>query len=233
MIKYVTIADLISMLNIGFGFLAIFILSSDLFFSGFLRIHVAFSLILLALLADGLDGIIARRTNPGSLGEYIESMADMTSMGIAPIIFIYTQYQKIIHIDTVYQILFLAGFFLYLFLCVIRLACFHQMKNDEYFIGLPASAATIMLLILASFSIQPIVMIASLVLISLLLISSFPFPKTDRRINAIASILILLAIIFGAWYQVIFLSLLFSCVLFYAIGGSLFIIHRKKTIKKG
>ena len=57
MIKHVHIADLISLINVAFGFLAIFVLLVDDTWAGQIRIHLAFSLILLALLADGLDGV--------------------------------------------------------------------------------------------------------------------------------------------------------------------------------
>jgi len=231
MLKYVTLADIISLLNIGFGFLAIFILCSSLFFSDQLQIHMAFSFILLALLADGLDGVIARRATTGELGEYIESMADMASMAIAPTIFIYANYKQVIHQQPIPQLFFLIAFFLYLFLGVIRLASFHQMKNDAFFIGLPASAATMILLILSYLKIPSEFMIAGIIIISLLLISSIPFPKTNKHISAAATVLIILAILFGTSVQSLFLYLLLICVLFYAIGGPFFIIHRKKTRK--
>ena len=231
MINFVTIADVISMLNIGFGFLSIFIITTGFFFNETMQIHFAFSFILLALLADGLDGVIARRTKTGELGEYIESMADMTSMGIAPTIFIYANYQQLIDQQPLYQLIFLFVFILYLSLGVIRLASFHQMKNDAFFIGLPASAATMILIVFAYLSIPPIYMIAAIILISLLLISSIPFPKTDKRINAVATVLIMLGIIFGNSFHSIFLYLILINVIFYAIAGSFFIIYRQKTRK--
>jgi len=231
MLKYVTLADIISLLNIGFGFLAIFILCSSLFFTGQQQIHMAFSFILLALLADGLDGFVARRTTTGELGEYIESMADMTSMAIAPTIFIYASYQQIIHQQPIFQLFFITAFFLYLSLGVIRLASFHKMKNDAFFIGLPASAATIILLILSYLNIAPFLMITVIIIISLLLISSIPFPKNNNHMNLAATILIILTIIFGTSIQAVFLYLLLICVLFYAIGGSFIIIYRRKTRK--
>ena len=231
MLNYVSLADVISLLNIGFGFLAIFILCSSLFFIGHLQIHMAFSFILLALLADGLDGIIARRTKTGELGEYIESMADMTSMAIAPTIFIYASYKQLINQQAMFQLLFIIAFFIYLFLGVIRLASFHKMKNNDFFIGLPASAATMILLVLAYIKIPPVFMLTSIFIISMLLISSIPFPKNNKHMSALATLFIILAIIFGIQVQSLFLYLLLICVLFYAIGGPFFIIYKKKNRK--
>ena len=75
----VSLADIITLINAIFGFLAIIMLLKD-------EIRIAFSFILLALLADGLDGVIARKLNTGKIGDYLEAMADMTSMAIAPMI---------------------------------------------------------------------------------------------------------------------------------------------------
>ena len=85
MIKLLSVADCISLTNAVFGFLAV-----AMIFIGETR--VAFTFILLAILADGLDGMIARKTRESQIGEYLESMADMTSLGIAPAFFIYSIY---------------------------------------------------------------------------------------------------------------------------------------------
>ncbi len=66
MIKLLSVADVISLTNALFGFLAILMLFSS-------EMNLAFSFILLALLADGLDGIVARKTRKGELGEYMEA----------------------------------------------------------------------------------------------------------------------------------------------------------------
>ena len=82
MLNLITIADLFSLLNAFLGFFAIIFALLD-------EIWISFYFILLAILADGLDGIIARKVNHGELGEYFEAMADMTSLGIAPAIFVF------------------------------------------------------------------------------------------------------------------------------------------------
>ena len=74
MIKLLSIADVVSLTNAILGFLAILMIFSN-------ETRLAFSFILLALLADGLDGIVARKLGKSDIGEYLESMADMTSLG--------------------------------------------------------------------------------------------------------------------------------------------------------
>ncbi len=46
-------------------------------------------LILLAAVADGLDGIVARRHGSTAVGPYLDSMADIVSFGTAPAVFLF------------------------------------------------------------------------------------------------------------------------------------------------
>jgi CDP-diacylglycerol--serine O-phosphatidyltransferase len=204
------------------------LLTDERLFGG-MRIHIAFSFILLALLADGLDGVVARKTRSGGLGDYIESMADMISMGIAPLVFIIFIYQMQITESTI-MVLIVGGIFLLYLTCgVVRLASFHLMKQDAYFIGLPASAATIILLVLAYVAVPLMVILGSIILISILLVSSIPFPKANQKMNTIATLLIFGAIIFGDSFQYSFIYLLLIGIALYTILGSLSIVLRKKS----
>jgi len=131
MIKLLSVADCISLINAIFGFLSITIA-----FIG--EIRLAFTFILLAILADGLDGIVARRTNESKIGEYLESMADMTSLSIAPAFFIYTVYYEVVSCCFYKHFILLLVLTVFLSLNIIRLASFHIMKDKKIFIGLPA-----------------------------------------------------------------------------------------------
>jgi CDP-diacylglycerol--serine O-phosphatidyltransferase len=46
-------------------------------------------LVLLAAVADGLDGIIARRRGGTAVGPYLDSLADVVSFGTAPALFVF------------------------------------------------------------------------------------------------------------------------------------------------
>ena len=96
MIKLLSLADVISLTNAIFGFLAVLMVFSN-------EMRLAFSFILLALLADGLDGIVARKTRKGELGEYMEAMADMISLGIAPAFFVYNVYYDVVSDSMLYH----------------------------------------------------------------------------------------------------------------------------------
>jgi CDP-diacylglycerol--serine O-phosphatidyltransferase len=222
MIKLVSIADLISITNAIFGIMAILVLFPNFSSNADFQLRVSFSLILLALLADGFDGIVARRVRKSELGEYLESMADMTSLVIAPAAFIYIIYSESVA-DVLYRHIYLLfALVLFLFFGIIRLASFHILKEDRYFIGLPASASTIILLIVSWFEVGFIFILPTVIIIGAFMASDIKFPKPGLKINLIATILIILSLIFYNIYKGIAPFLLLLAILFYVIGGPIY-----------
>ena len=191
MIKLLSFADLISISNAVFGALSILVLFTNID----LKIHISFSLILLGLLADGLDGIIARRTRKSNIGEYLEAMADMASMVIAPAVFIFFIYfsSEAISTDVFRQIYMLIALILFLFFGIVRLASFNIMKEKKTYVGLPASASAIILLIFAYFEVDFIFILPAVIIIGAVMVSDIIFPKPNILINAAALILIILS----------------------------------------
>ena len=219
MIKLLSIADIISITNALFGFLAIIFIISNLGISEELQIRVSFSFILLALLADGLDGIVARKIKTSEIGEYLESMADMTSMVIAPAIFIYFIYSDLVSCCLYRHIYLLFALILFLSFGIIRLASFHLMKKNNYFIGLPVPASTIILLIIAFFKVEFIYILPAVVIIGATNVSDIKFPKLGLKINAIASILILLSLVmYDLYFGIAPLSLLIAIIIYITVG---------------
>jgi len=220
MIKFVTFADIVSLLNALFGFFALLMLFSKEF-------NIAFSLIFLALLADGLDGVIARRINKGKMGEYLEAMADMISLSIAPILFVYCQYYTALISSIFLQGVFYAIFIFFIICSIIRLSSFHMLKDKRSFIGLPASASTIFILVLAYVNIDYLYLLSLILIISLFMISQIRFPKPTIKVNTIAALLIILSILFQDTFNSLFLILLFIALSIYSIGGPIYLKYKK------
>ena len=218
MVKLLSLADTISLLNALFGLLAIIILLSTNF------IHVSFSFLLLAILADGFDGIIARRRKKSDIGENLDSLADIISMGVAPLLFVYNQYKEI----EVFQIMLIIGFLFYLSASIIRLASFPILKRDNSFIGLPIPSASLLILTTAYLQLPVIISIISLFLSGLLMISSLEFIKPTIKINIISLITIILAISIGWHPSRIPILILFSLNLVYMISSP-FISFKEKS----
>ena len=225
MIRLLSYADLLSILNALLGFLAILILFVD---SVDTRIHISLSLILIGLVIDGLDGMVARKFGGGKLGEYLESMADMTTLSIAPAVFVFYVYFDVINGDIYRYIYLLLALAIFLSFAIIRLASFHIMKDDKFFVGLPASASTVILLILAYFEVDFIFILPAVVIIGAFMASDVRFPKPDIKINAFAAVFVLLTIVFSKDYHGFAPLLLFSGLLVYAVGGPIYLKFFKK-----
>jgi CDP-diacylglycerol--serine O-phosphatidyltransferase len=220
MIKLLSVADVISLTNALFGFLAILMIFSS-------EMRLAFSFILLALLADGLDGIVARKTRKGELGEYMEAMADMISLGIAPAFFVYHTYHSVVSDSMLYHGLLIVTLIIFLSLGIIRLASFHIIKDDKFFVGLPASASTIFIIVLSFLQIEFVYILPFVVLVSLVMVSPIRFPKIGLKINALAAVIIIITLIFGGMYNNFTPLMLFATLGVYAIIGPIYV--RKKS----
>ena len=74
-------ADLVTLGNAAVGFLAIVIAPANP--------ELAARLVLLAAVADGLDGVVARAFGGSEVGPYLDSLADVASFGVAPAVLVY------------------------------------------------------------------------------------------------------------------------------------------------
>jgi len=235
MIRLLSFADLISLTNALFGFFSILILFSSFFDDINLKLHLSFSFILLGLLADGLDGIVARRFGKSKIGEYLEAMADMTTLVIAPAVFVYFVYiSSGLFIGTFERSVYLLfALVFFVFFGFIRLASFSILKEKKIFIGLPASAGTIIILILSYIKINYLVILPAVIIISAAMASTIEFPKPNIYVNSTATVLIFLCIILGrAFYNIAPLVLLLA-ILIYAIGEPSVNFLTSKKQRKG
>jgi len=231
MIKLLSIADAISITNAIFGFLAILFLFSCIGTCGNFQTRASFTFIFLALLADGFDGIVARKTRKSDLGEYLESMADMTSLVIAPASFIYYIYSSMEVFNVFRYIYLLFALILFLSFGIIRLASFHIMKEDKFFIGLPASVSTIILVIVAWLEVDFIFLLPAVIIIGAAMASDIIFIKPGIKINAVTAILIVLSLILYNNFYKIAPLLLLAAILIYVVGSPIYSKIMKKENK--
>ena len=75
------LADAITVANAALGFVATAVATVDP--------TLAARLILLAAIADGLDGVVARARGSTPAGEYLDSLADVASFAVAPAVFVF------------------------------------------------------------------------------------------------------------------------------------------------
>ena len=103
---------------------------------------VAGLLIMISVILDGLDGIVARFTRRrGRFGAELDSIADVVAFGVAPAVFLFN-----LGINRDVDFLILVFFVL---ASALRLARFNILKTKgHYFIGLPTTANGIMVPVL-------------------------------------------------------------------------------------
>ena len=203
-LEKLSFADSFTILNGVFGLIAIFLIIAKNF-------GMAFIFILLAVLADGMDGIMARRYG-GYLGQYMDEFADIVSFLVAPCVFAFVYYGYA-------YLIFPSAFFL--IFGILHLINYHLNPKD-YFLGLttPASAIVIGCAILLS---APVLLSFLLfIILSLLMVFPIPYPRIEKHFAIIACIVIFLAM--SLIKEFIFLLLIFT--FFYIIFGPFYLMKK-------
>jgi len=210
------IPNFFTALSVFFGIMSIIASSQGKFEKAF--IYIVFSLI-----ADGLDGRVARLTNTTSkFGVEFDSLADIVAFGTAPAMFLFFAIGE--HYGRFGALV--SG--LYVVFGAIRLARFNVTTNENdprYFIGLPIPTAAVVLgsWIMLDFKYQSNFDIAILIgalFLSFLMVSNFRYPsfkKIDLNKNVALKVLIIIIILasFIYLYPVEALSAILTVYAFY------------------
>jgi len=157
------IPNLLTFLNLAFGFLAIIFSLRNAF-------HISAVLIICAVIFDHLDGKIARIFNAESeIGSELDSLADLVSFGVAPAVMFYSLFQNS-SLLVALIVFVLAGAY--------RLARFNVSKKKvKGYVGMPITLNGLIFPILY-FANPGVSIVSILFLISaILMISSINFKK--------------------------------------------------------
>ena len=212
------IPNFFTALSVFFGVMSVIASSQGKYEKAF--IYIVFSLI-----ADGLDGRVARLTNTTSkFGVEFDSLADIVAFGVAPAMLLFFAIGE--HYGRFGALV--SG--LYVVFGAIRLARFNVTTNENdprYFIGLPIPTAAvvlsswIMLDISYDSGFDVIILIGALFL-SFLMVSNFRYPsfkKMDFNKSVALKILILIIVIasFIYLYPVEAIALILTVYSFYGV----------------
>ena len=166
------VPDYFTLLNAAFGLCALLAAGQSPDQNSAL---LAVVFIILAAIADGLDGFLARRLGSSPIGANLDSLADLVSFGVAPAFLALKAFDS----PTFWPV----GIF-YLLCGTLRLARFNVYgKGDQYFEGLPIPAAGIALsgsVLLGSQLLSLIFML----LLAILMVSSVSYPKMRNQKSA-------------------------------------------------
>ena len=242
-------ADLLTMANGFLGTLAItYILDGE---------HlIASLLIFLAVIMDGLDGIVARRYgSPHEFGQFLDSISDAVSFCLAPGLIIYNNfYDKDLGNAWVSfpNALATAATLFFVVFGLLRLARFagkdYRMKS---FLGLPTPASAMLVIVLCllwgnselnafSMSYEPYFIIGSIIALAFLMVSDLRYPKIRGKLSIAAGLTLIIGIIPMLAYKIVpdfevpVVELLIICLILimtYVLGGPVYENYSRKLRK--
>lgn len=245
--KLITIPNLLTLLNLSCGVLSsIFLISSNGNVSP-TTITIVLILMVISLIADFLDGMVARLMKIGSpIGKELDSLADCVSFGVVPGLMLFEIFN---HLSTnfIYEIenLKIAAISLFAFLVpafsALRLAKFNLDEDQTtYFKGLATPSNTLFIFSIFSIyytkgkiintEIDPFLLILISIVFSILLIIDLPlfalkFKGLGWKENYYKYIFLIITLILIALLQVSAIPLV---ILLYIIIS---IIFRKEIVK--
>ena len=191
---HVSRADAITLANAVFGIIAIWYFSERQFLYGC-------TFLILAMVADGLDGYAARRWGSShSLGSYLDSMADAISFALAPAFGIYSSFYDTsqassLTLESPLNTLTVLATLAYAVAGLIRLARFTKSQKDlSYFMGLatPLAAGMMVFFILLfgrsgyygyfGFATMPFLVLPCVLVVAALMLAPIKMPKVRGKI---------------------------------------------------
>jgi len=173
------VADAVTTLNAAMGFLACI--------TAFSYPELAARIVLLAAIADGLDGVVARQFGGSKAGPYLDSLADVASFGVAPAVLVFAVARRewelalsSVSPRTVAAVLLPA---LFVAMAVVRLALYTAYDaDDEETQGVQSTLAATILgaAVLAGYT-QPALLLAVVAAFVYLLVAPIRYPDLLAR----------------------------------------------------
>ncbi|MGM0590768.1 MAG: protein sorting system archaetidylserine synthase [Halobacteriota archaeon] len=207
------LADAVTVGNAALGFIAAFATTID--------VRLAARLILLAAIADGLDGVVARWRGGTAAGPYLDSLADVASFGVAPAMLVAVAVFSKWGFDWLRLGLGLAGSALFVAMAVTRLGLYtaYDVEHAETE-GVPTTlAATILAAgILAGF-VDPMFLVGLAFLSATLMVMPITYPDLHAQDALVMGVVQLLAIVCtGRVGEVFAFGILFLALAYLFLG---------------
>ncbi len=245
MLKLHWVPNLFTLVNLSFGFLSILVTLNAASGGGRELLDIAGMLIIFAVFFDGADGLAARLLKASSdLGAQLDSLADLTTFGIAPAVLTYVFLFHDFTIDTGIWYPVPAGMLLsatFPAFAAYRLARFNVIHSSEYFSGLPSPVAGLIIALLPVVFADPDELILNVMrivflVIGILMVSTVRYEKPQAtlwkkysRYKVTAGFLLLLGFIvflFFRYGSAVSGTALFTIAMVYVITGLVsFVFH--------
>lgn len=162
-LRLIKLPDLITVLNALFGFSAILVALSN-------QVDNALIFILLAAIADGTDGLVARNVEYSSFGINLDSFADFISFGVAPSIAAYMRFSSLHYVICAFSAA-------YIICGMLRLARFNVESSGTYFKGIPITTSGMFIALYMLCFPFPWALVTLLGILSFLMVSDVKYIK--------------------------------------------------------
>ncbi|MFC7203898.1 protein sorting system archaetidylserine synthase [Haloferax namakaokahaiae] len=169
------VADVVTAGNAALGFVAAVLTAID--------VRLAAKVILLGAMADGLDGVLARRYGGSDAGPYLDSLADVASFGVAPALLVAAVVREAWGFDQLRVVAGVAVAAFFVAMAVVRLALYTAYDSDsDKTVGVPTTlAATILSAgVLVGF-VEPMLLVVLTGILALLMISDVVYPDLHAQ----------------------------------------------------
>ena len=184
-------------------------------------------LILLGVIIDGADGIMARHFSRDKRhGVFLDSFADMVTFCFAPAILLYSVYYDLERgssFESMENALTVAASMLVVLFGMMRLARFIKRGNrSSHFIGLPTPAAAIIIVLSVEVIHDQLAVLAIAILMSFLMISRLRYPMLRGSLGGAVAAVVLVGLLSHLWQNslsdYILIVVLFLTTIYVVIG---------------
>ena len=195
----VSMADVFTVANALLGFSAIIAgLEGEL--------ELAYLLVVCGVLADGLDGMVARRFGTKwNIGDFLDIMADTVTFAVAPSVLMWLTFKDGLGgpdlgmpLEVSRVLVFVTGLIL-ISMGIFRLArfCFESgnQESDLFFTGLPIPATALLVATMLLMGWPGLVVVTLTIISSLLMVSDWRWPKARGTPGMIVGVLGFLLVI--------------------------------------
>jgi len=211
------LADAVTVTNAALGFLAAAV--------AFVDVELAARLILLGAIADGLDGIVARYRGGTPVGEYLDSLADVASFGVAPGLLVVAVVTEAwlptgAHDTATTEPLVVAGFLVpavFVAMAVTRLGMYtaYDTGTGETEGVQTTLAATILAAAVLAGYTEPWLLVTLSGLLAVLMVSTVTYPDLHAQDAMVMAVVQTLAIVLSGYYGRVFAFALLFLALAY------------------
>ncbi|MGB9985752.1 protein sorting system archaetidylserine synthase [Salarchaeum japonicum] len=171
-------ADVATSVNAGLGFAAVA--------AATVSVSLAARVLLLAAIVDAIDGLLARRYGGTPVGEYLDSLADVASFGVAPAALVFVAVSDANQDESVLVLASVVAGALFVAAAVVRLGLYTAYDTGRAETrGVQTTLAGTILAAALLAGATPLVLLGALTAFVVLMVSRIPYPDL-RPAHALA-----------------------------------------------